>query len=153
MLKYILCYAFVLVSSVAHSNPVSLGFEIGSNTGLRGKFGLSNSAALNTGLSYSSYGDFGSTFYVDYIKDKARVFNLGQVEQVNFYYGIGGVASNFRRGQHNGETRLGVRVPFGLEKSVFNPDLDFFGEITPVIQFVSSTEFYLAAVLGLRIRF
>ena len=72
---------------------------------------------------------------------------------MSFYYGGGLRVMSIRSGRDSGQSRLGVRVPFGLHYQISNPDLEFFGEIAPVLDITPSTDVYFDVGIGLRIRF
>ena len=151
----LLVFMFTLFISVSKSKaePLSLGVILGTENGLSFKYNLENSNAIAGSVSYSTYRDYGSSFHVDYLFDKARQLEAPQGTSFDFYYGLGVVLSNIRRGLDEGRTQVGIRGPFGLSKSVYNPNLDFFGEIAPVLQVAPNSDVNLAVGLGLRYRF
>jgi hypothetical protein len=155
--RYLLLLVFLTVLFVTVSKskaePLSLGVIIGTENGLSFKYNLENSKAIAGAISYSTFRDYGSSVHVDYLFDKARQLEASQGSSFDFYYGLGVQLSNIRRGLDEGRTQLGLRGPFGLSKSIYNPNLDFFGEVVPILQISPNSDVNLAVGLGLRYRF
>lgn len=149
----IFVFTFFLSISKANSKPLSLGVILGTENGLSFKYNLGDSRALAGAVSYSTYRDYGSAFHLDYLFDKARNLTAPQGADFDFYYGLGVTVANIRRGVDQGRTQVGLRGPFGLSKSINNPNLDFFGEIAPALQIAPNSDVNLMVGLGLRYRF
>lgn len=148
----LLAVFFVHVSQ-AKADPLALGVIVGTQTGFSFKYNFSPNRAIDGGISYSSDNDYGTAVHADYLIDRARVFGVDEVSPINFYYGIGARASNIRRGSDDGKTLIGVRAPFGLQYSIVNPNLDFFGELAPVLEVTPRSDVVVDAGIGLRYRF
>lgn len=145
-----LCFTSV---SEAKDGPFALGVIVGTHNGLSAKYNLSEDRAIDAAIANSFNNDYGTSLHVDYLFDRARVFNMGRNTTVNFYYGAGIRAESVKRGSDDGKTQFGVRIPFGLQRSISNPNLDFFGELAPVLEVSPRSTVVIDAGLGLRYRF
>lgn len=148
----LLAVFFVNVTQ-AKADPLALGVIIGTQTGFSFKYNMSERRAIDGAISYSSDNDFGTAIHADYLFDRARVFSADRSGPIDFYYGLGLRASNIRRGSDDGKTLIGVRAPFGLQYSIVNPNLDFFGELVPVLEVTPRSDVVVDAGIGLRYRF
>ena len=72
-----------------------------------------------------------------------------------YYVGVGArVVFHEDEGRNdNGETHVGIRVPFGLHFEVTETSLELFGEIVPVLDVAPNTEFDIDAAVGVRYLF
>ncbi len=66
-----------------------------------------------------------------------------------FYYGIGGRVLL----KENDDTRIGIRIPLGLDYRFADRKLDVFVEIAPIIDLLPETEFALTGGVGIRYYF
>ena len=154
LLQYaLLLTVFLAQVTKAKADPLALGVIVGTQTGLSLKYNFSESRAIDGAVAFSSDDEFGTAIQADYIFDRARVFSAGQVSPIDFYYGLGARLSNIRRGSEVGKTLIGVRAPFGLQYSIANPNLDFFGEIAPVLEVTPRSDVVVDVGIGLRYRF
>ena len=130
LLQYALVLAlFSVQATSAKADPLALGVIIGTESGFSFKYNMSEQRAIDGAISYSSDSSYGTSVHVDYLFDRARVFSAGKVSPLDFYYGVGLRFTDIRRGADQDKDIIAVRVPFGLQYSIVNPDLDFFGEI------------------------
>lgn len=137
----------------AKADPLALGVIVGTQTGLSAKYNISETRAIDGAVSFSSDDKYRTAIQVDYILDRARVFSVDRISPINFYYGVGVRASDIRRGSDDGKTLIGIRAPFGLQYSIVNPNLDFFGELAPVLEVSPRSDVVVDAGIGLRYRF
>lgn len=140
-------------ASLAMAEEFQLGVVVGSTSGLSGKYSLQDNRAIAGAMSYAFDARHGISLQLDYLFDKRRQFNLGEVSPLNLYYGLGLRTLNITSGGDNGKTRLGVRAPVGINFQTQNPNLEFFGELAPVLDVAPSTNVYIDIALGVRIRF
>lgn len=139
--------------SQAKADPFALGVIVGTHNGLSAKYNLSENRAIDAAISSSFNNEYGTAFHVDYLFDRARVFKLGRNTPASFYFGGGLRAESIRKGSDDGKTQIGVRMPFGIQSSISNPNLDFFGELAPVLEVTPRSTVVIDAGLGLRYRF
>jgi hypothetical protein len=114
-----------------------LGLELGSPSGLNGKYFLSDNRALNFGVGWIYdryyYDDRdGIHLYLDYMFHPFSLANEPSV-QIPFYIGIGGRFWSFddgRRDFDDGGHALGVRCPIGIAFDLNKVPLDIFVQLT-----------------------
>jgi len=146
----------------ASHHPFALGFVLGSNTALYGKYSVNSEVAYDLGLSFFG-GDY-ALIYGDYLKHYPRAMQGKDKALAGLvpYVGIGGliaIASSARAkserflGTSSGSIGMGVRVPFGLEWFLGEPPLSFFGELAPGISIVPATEAIFQIGVGLKYQF
>jgi len=120
-----------------------LGLELGSPTGLNGKWFLSPSGALDFGIGYvygcygfgcPDYGVDGLHLYADYLWHPLSLAHAAAFE-LPFYVGVGGRFFDFRyhytRDVYYGGYGFGVRVPVGLAFDFNDIPLDIFIQLVP----------------------
>ena len=148
------CFLFVLIlSNYATANETQLGIILGSTTGLSFKYNLGSDRAVDGALSYSIDGKYGFSAHSDYLFNKARQFTLGELSPLSLYYGIGLRLLNILIGTDKGKARAGIRAPIGLYHQTNNPNLEFFGELVPILDLTPSTDVFIDVGFGVRIRF
>lgn len=120
------------------------GLELGSPSGLTGKYFLSDSNALDFGLGYIYhsyyYGDDGIHLYLDYLWHPASLVSAEAFE-LPFFIGVGGRYWDFDycdgRGCINyGGSAIGVRIPLGIAFDFNTVPLDIALNIVPTIDFI-----------------
>lgn len=150
----LLCFLFVLIiSNYATANETQLGVILGSTTGLSFKYDLGAARAIDGALSYSADGKYGFSAHSDYLFNKARQFTLEELSPLNLYYGLGVRLLDILKGTDKGKARVGIRAPIGLYHQTNNPNLEFFGELVPILDLTPSTDVFIDVGLGVRIRF
>ena len=156
-MKSIIYLVFFLVVIPAIAEEAQLGIILGSTSGLSFKNELGNEwgkdRAIDAALSYSIQGKYGLSFHADYLFNRVRQFSFNQLSPVYLYYGLGGRTLNIRNGTDEGASRLGVRGPVGLHYRTSGPDLEFFGEVVPIVDLTPSSEINLDVGLGVRVIF
>ncbi|MGD8558396.1 MAG: hypothetical protein PVH04_01950 [Gammaproteobacteria bacterium] len=139
----------LLVSSNAHAEEgeFSLGVATITPNGVTAKYWTSDVTAIEVFGSWS----FNSEEYKFHVNLLLHDFDKIQLEgeRIAFYYG-GGIRI---KEEKNKDTRLGVRIPFGVSYFTQSVPVEFFGEATPRINIYPSTNFGLDLMVGLRYRF
>jgi hypothetical protein len=128
--------------SFSANKEFGIGLELGSPTGLTGKYFLSADRALDFGLGgiggYSNRS--GIHVYLDYLFHPVSLASASSFE-LPFYIGLGGRFWNFddRRGDQivDEASAIGFRVPIGISFDFNNVPLDIFIQIVPVLDFYS----------------
>lgn len=141
------------VTAQAVAQETQLGVIVGSLTGISMKQRLDDGHAVDGALAYTFDGESGISLHGDYLFDPARRFDLGDLTAINMYYGLGVRVSDIDDGDDEGKVRAGIRAPLGVNYLIYNPNLEFFGEIVPVLDLAPSTDVYLNVGLGVRYRF
>ena len=124
-----------------------LGLELGSPTGINGKYFLSPTGAIDFGVGYvyGCYGfgcpDFpvdGFHTYIDYLWHPFSFVHAPAFE-LPFYVGVGGRFFDFRyryaRDTYYGGYGFGVRVPIGISFDFNTIPLDVFIQVVPTLDF------------------
>jgi hypothetical protein len=135
-----------------------LGLELGGPTGINGKYFLRDDRALNFGIGGDGYyrdGRDGFHLYLDYLWHPVSLANPPEF-QLPLYIGIGGRLWDFDDDSDDG-VAFGVRVPIGIAFDLNNVPLDFFIQLTPVLDFYQGYRdragFWLDASIGFRFWF
>lgn len=137
-----------------------LGLELGAPFGLNGKYFLSEDGALNFGLGADGYyyrDRDGIHIYLDYLWHPVSLANPPQFK-LPLYVGIGARLWSFdNRDDKDDGVAFGIRVPFGIAFDLNNLPLDFFLQLTPVLDFYSgyrdNVGFWFEASFGVRFWF
>jgi hypothetical protein len=128
--------------SFESNKTFGLGLELGSPTGLTGKYFLSADRALDFGLGgiggYSNRS--GIHLYLDYLFHPVSLASASSFE-LPLYIGLGGRFWNFEDDRVNGivdeASAIGFRVPIGISFDFNNVPLDIFIQVVPVLDFYS----------------
>lgn len=154
-MKLIICLTLLTIANFANANEAQLGVIIGSTTGLSAKYDLGGDRAIDGALSYSTESRYGMSLHADYLFNKAHQFNIGDVNPLNLYYGLGVRLLSIRdRTYYNdSSSRIGIRGPIGILYRIPEPKLEFFGEIAPTLDLTPRTDVYFAVGLGVRFIF
>jgi len=148
MIKKIITSLFFILllsnSVYAQRHGFGLGMILGEPTGISFKNWLGRSTAVDFAIAWSFEGKNSLTIHGDYL---SHHFKLTQVESgsLPFYYGIGG-SIKFK----DDDTRLGARVPLGLNYHFENLTLDLFLEFVPVLLLIPKTDFDINVGIGIR---
>jgi hypothetical protein len=153
-MKLALCLLVFIFSNLASANETQLGLIIGSITGVSAKYDLGGDRALDAALAYSLDGRYGLSLHGDYLFNKARTFNVNQVDPLNLYYGAGIRLISYRnRDNESRDGNVGIRFPVGVYYRTNNPALELFGELAPVLELTRSTGVDIDAGIGARLVF
>lgn len=139
--------AILLISVIsARAGNFGLGVIIGEPTGLAGKLWLTKTTAVDGALAWSLKREANFLFHADYLYHN---FGLIKIKKgtMPVYYGFGG------RVKFRHESKLGIRIPVGIEYLFPKAPFDIFFEIAPIVNLLPSTSADLNAALGLRFFF
>ena len=128
------------------SRPNGLGMIIGEPTGISFKHWVSRKSAIDAGFAWSFAGR-GDELHIhaDYLWHTPLTSATDEaVRRTDFYLGVGG------RVRFENDSRIGVRVPFGLEHFVKDTPLDVFIEVAPIMDLAPNTELSANGGVGLR---
>jgi len=138
---------FFCTTTVAQDSGLGLGIILGEPTGLCFKKWRGSGTAIDGALAWS----FGKKnvlhLHGDYLVHNFDVFEV-EKEKLALYYGIGGRIKII-----NDESRVGVRIPVGINYFFEKAPLDIFLEFVPLLDLVPSTNFELNGAIGIRYRF
>lgn len=130
---------------LAQDKGFGAGVIAGSPTGLSGKFWISQENAVDVGLAWSFEDDGYFHIHADYLWHFPHVIRSSQ--RFVLYGGLGG-----RLGLSD-NTRVGVRIPGGIEWWPRNTPLDVFAEVVPVLDLAPKTKFSFNGGVGIRFFF
>jgi hypothetical protein len=146
--SFILLFLCLLTTTVfAQEYQKGLGVMLGNPTGLNGKYWLEGNRAVDAGLGFSfgKHTDF--SIHSDYLFHNEGALYLNDVNPLDLYYGIGG------RMEFADDVEIGLRIPVGLAHKIENGKSDIFGEIAPIIDFLTSTGVEIHLLVGARYYF
>lgn len=129
----------------AQDRGLGAGVMAGNPTGLSGKFWVSQENAVDVGLAWSFVDEGYLHIHGDYLWHFPHVIKSSQ--RLVLYAGLGG-----RLGLGN-DTRVGVRIPGGIEWWPRSTPLDVFLEIAPILDLAPKTKFSFNGAIGVRFFF
>lgn len=131
-------------AQVNKESTFGAGVVLGEPTGISLKLWTSTSTAIVGGVAWSFSGKSSLHLHSDYIWHN---FSLVEVEEgtLGFYYGIGA-----RVLLSDNKSRLGARVPVGVNYIFSNVPLEIFAEIVPIFDLIPDTKFNGNGGLGIR---
>jgi hypothetical protein len=139
-----LLVALLTVATPACAGDFGLGIILGEPTGISFKQWLTEHHAIDAAAAWSFGNESAFQVHMDYLFHgpiSAGVDHGGFL----YYVGVGG-----RLKATEGDSRIGVRVPLGLDYLFDNAPMDFFFEIAPIMDLAPETEFTLNGSLGFR---
>ena len=143
-----LASSLLIEPAVAQRNGAfGVGAMIGGPSGLSVKKWTSSSSAIDGGAAWSIGKDPGVQVHADYLLHRSDFEGL--IENRSFaYYGVGG---RVKWGEE--DSRIGVRVPFGVAYHFPDAPLDAFMEVVPVFDILPETQLVLNLSIGMRFYF
>ena len=130
--------------SSAWAGSFGLGIILGEPTGLSFKQWITGANAVDAGAAWSFDNPSAFHFHMDYLYHRG-VDLSSDVGGFMFYFGIGG-----RFKAEEDDSRLGVRVPLGLDYVFDDTPLDLFFEVAPIMDLAPETEFRVNGGFGIR---
>lgn len=139
----------------------SVGLTLGGPTFIHFSQGLDQNTMAEVGLSFEY--DHATHIYGDYVKIHNHIFKNPNLNDVNLFFGLGGVlviTNKDRRensayyGEKSGSTGFGVRIPLGLEwRPPKLKELGVHVQLNPVVAIVPRTSLEFMAGIGFRYYF
>ena len=148
MKQFIFCFILLICFSsisFSQSNKTGLGIIVGEPTGVTFKYWLDKTSAIDAAAAWSFTSPGAFHIHADYLLHSFDLFTVSGGGRVPLYYGIGG-----RLKFVSDNTRLGIRVPVGLEYIFPDGKFDIFLEVVPLLDIAPETNFTLNAALGAR---
>lgn len=148
-MKYVLIILSLLFvsSAFAQEKKIGLGLSLGNPTGLNGKYWLSKERAVDGGAAMSLGKHSNFSIHSDYLLHRDGALFLNDVHPLDLYYGLGG------RMEFADDIEIGVRVPVGLAYKVEDKSADVFGEVAPIVDFLTNTGLEIHLLIGARYYF
>jgi hypothetical protein len=141
----------VCFSGLAKSQQSGLGLGImfGEPTGISFKGWISERSAIDGGLGWSFVNEGTIHIHADYLY---HFYNVFETPRLPLYLGIGG-RIKMKNTEHNTDTRVGIRIPFGISYQFEEVPVDVFLEIAPVLDLNPSTRGSVNGAVGVRFYF
>lgn len=138
---------FVIKSGMTAQNQhFGLGIIIGEPTGLSGKLWTGNHTAIDGALAWSFGKKDALHIHGDLLVHNFKLIKVSE-GKLPVYYGIGG------RIKLEHESKIGIRIPIGLNYQFQNAPLDLFLEIVPILELIPATDFNMNGAIGIRFFF
>lgn len=134
---------------MACGGDVGLGIMAGEPTGLSLKTWLGESTALDAAAGWSIGENEWVHVHVDYLHHRYDLNPPELDRPVPYYFGVG--CRLLLRDGHG--SKLGIRIPLGLDYVFEESRLDVFVEVAPILNLVPETEFDLSGGIGARFWF
>jgi hypothetical protein len=131
-----------MLPSVSHA--FGIGVVAGEPTGVSFKQWLSGGNAIDGAAAWSFDGPDAFTVHMDYLYHMVAAGDL-RIPGWKLYIGIGGSLK-----LEEDDSRLGVRVPLGINYLFKTSPFDFFFEVAPVMDLAPATEFRMNFGVGIR---
>jgi hypothetical protein len=150
MRKLVIALAVLVVCAGSAFEEVSglgLGIMIGEPTGVSLKQWMTEQAALDAAAAWSFENEGAFHAHVDYLVHRPGLAEA-DAGRVLLYAGIGG-----RVKAEADDSRIGVRIPLGVDYVFAGPPLDVFFEVAPVLDMAPKTEFRVNGGVGVRYYF
>jgi hypothetical protein len=139
----VLTAVLVWGSVQAQDRGFGLGVILGEPTGISGKLWTGHGTAIDGAVAWSFEKESSMHLHGDILHHSS---NRARVDEgkLLFYYGIGG------RVKFEDKSKVGIRVPLGINYLFANSPLDFFLEIVPILDLAPKTDFSLNGAIGIR---
>jgi len=152
MVRFVVTLALLVTLSsctttAAQGRGFGLGIILGEPTGLSFKKWRSDTTAIGGAVAWSFGKKNELHLHGDYLVHNFDVFR-SKKENLASYYGIGGRIKIIKD-----ESRLGVRIPLGINYILEKAPLDIFLEFVPLLDLVPSTDFEVNGAIGIRYLF
>lgn len=134
--------------SNAKANEIGVGLATPVPTGLTAKLWFDKTNAFDI---VGSWNINDQKYYVhfDYLTHDFTKFDVRPATMA-FYYGFGGRIKE--KDDEDSDTRLGMRIPFGLAYYPQTVPFEIFGELAPRLDITPDTNFGLDIMIGIRYR-
>ena len=142
----IFCFmiAIVCCSAVsAQDSGFGLGIILGEPTGLSCKIWTTSTTAIDGAAAWSFADESALHLHADYIFHNFSLIDVEQGE-VPIYFGLGG------RVKLEDDSKIGIRIPVGIEYFFEGAPLDLFLELVPILDLAPDTEFEFNGAIGIR---
>ncbi len=151
MKRAIIVVASLLVLPAAGvcSSRVGLGIIAGEPTGISLKVWSDGTTAIDGAAGWSLRKGDWLYLHCDYLLHSYELDVPEFDGSVPYYYGIGGRVL-LREGA---DSRVGIRIPLGLDYLFKNRRFDVFVEIAPILDIIPETSFVFSGGAGIRFYF
>lgn len=140
---FVLTAVLAFGTAEAQDSGFGLGVILGEPTGISGKLWVDNKRAIDGAVAWSFDKKSAMHLHADLLFHSSNIIKV-EMSKLLVYYGIGG------RVKFENKSKVGVRVPLGLNYLSSGAPLDVFLEIVPILDLAPSTDFSLNAAIGVR---
>ncbi len=142
ILAFTILSGFIVhIEAQSRYSDTELGVILGEPTGLSLKLWRSNNSAFDAALAWSFSDNEAVHLHADYLRHNWLDVESGSLA---LYYGIGGrvlLADN---------SKLGARIPVGLQYILPETRLSLFFEVAPTLNLIPDTDFDVSGGMGIR---
>ena len=117
--------------AVAHPEGLGLGLMGGNPSGLSLKVWTAPHVAIDAGLGYALWYGEALSFHGDVLWHTHSLLESSQDGYLPLYIGLGARVVMANEAQNNPNTRIGIRIPFGLEYVFASAPIGLFVEVVP----------------------
>jgi hypothetical protein len=133
---------YAITSRVGAAEDVGVGVQLGQPMGVTGKYWLSSTTAVDAAAGYHFNKNF--DMHADYLWHSFSSFDV-QSGRLPFYFGIGG------RVMLGNDSNFGMRLPIGVSFLTSNEPFEFYAEVAPVVQLLTSLGVDIDGAVGIRV--
>jgi hypothetical protein len=147
MVRSILFFVFMVIAVLtcstvkAQDKGFGLGIVVGEPTGISGKLWTGHGNAIDGAVAWSF--DDENVMYLHGDFHKSYRYKVGR-HRLLPYYGIGG------RIEVEDKSKVGIRIPLGMDYLLADSPLDFFIEVVPLLDLAPGTDFSINGAIGIR---
>ena len=148
--------AFIFISAIAfsvfsqtsssHNPSFGLGIIVGEPTGISVKFWKTPHSGFDGAAAWSFRQKAALHLHADYLLHNFTILKSTN-GGLSLFYGIGA------RVKFQKETKLGIRIPVGINYRAPTSPLEFFLEFVPIMELIPATELVMNGGFGLRYYF
>lgn len=143
-LLFCICIIAGAAAACSAAETQELGLILGEPTGISYKRSLGANRAMDAAAAWAFSGPDRLHLHADHLWFKNDAFKEGA--RLPLYYGVGG------RLKLEDKSRLGIRLPVGLQYFFTGSRLTLFLEVAPILDLAPDTELELNAAAGLRLK-
>jgi len=134
-------------TSMAEEGEFALGLAAINPSGLTAKYWVSENTAYDVLAEWSSSSNK-IEMHADYLNHDFTKLQW-EAERAAVYYGYG-IKVRIKEGS---DTKISIRIPFGVSYFINDMPFEVFGEVAPRIRVVPSTSASMDLLIGIRYRF
>lgn len=153
MMKKIIAFFLLTLTTNIFAEGNQLGFILGAPTGISAKKELGNNRAVDAALAYSLRKEESLVVHGNYLFENQFALHIQDLATLNLYYGIGGRLAFIDEGKDKDKIALGPRAPIGFTYNVPTVPVQTFIELSATLDLTPDTDVDFDAGIGARIKF
>lgn len=153
LLIVVLLILFAETSRADAPGPFGIGLILGDPTGLSANYYRSSERSIDGALAWNFGSETGLEIHADYLWHRRGIFHVETVP-FSMLYGIGG-RMLFVNSKNNeaAKTKIGPRLPVGLETNFNQKAIEVFTEIALIMNLIPGTSADFDFGIGARVYF